>query len=500
MVTMIRKNFTHIGKGKFIALIVGCLLFAISGRVNTTLSYEQHTLSALTDHYYLIYFAIPVFLLICFSLMEDDSEIVIMRYGSYSRYFWTKWISLASISLVFMLIQLAAILASGIGLTSQNDWALSGSPAVSELFGVLGNTFASPGLCFALTALYMFFGLCMTALVCMWIGHFLTKSLSVKVLITLYVITMCGIKIPIVQKLPITFFSHLIILHHNLTGEYRFAITIITAVLMIALILWTVKKRPNVGRKGLTVTPKGLTAYYSKMLFTPRNGIVMAAAVCLLALLKYFQTGGAPDAHEWIKAFFAGHGIGTLRILNFLEMLISNGVPVYMLAVFIEKITSNHSDFITIRLKKRVKMLSGIINTAALFILLYGTCLALIPILIISVSGAGINGDTVSLTLLATGLKLLDIAAQFLLMAGIYCFTGHITAGFIAITGLNLLCVLPEKAARFIPFGLSSLARLNIPGVENGLSFPAAYAVLLAFGCLLFLWLRFLGYKKLLKN
>ena len=64
MIALIRKNLRLWGYGKSLALFTGCILFSISGRLNGGIAYERHILSAVSDHYYLTYFVLPIVLLI----------------------------------------------------------------------------------------------------------------------------------------------------------------------------------------------------------------------------------------------------------------------------------------------------------------------------------------------------------------------------------------------------------------------------------------------------
>ena len=80
MIALIRKNLRLWGYGKSLALFTGCILFSISGRLNGGIAYERHILSAVSDHYYLTYFVLPIVLLSCFSFIDDDGEPVILRF------------------------------------------------------------------------------------------------------------------------------------------------------------------------------------------------------------------------------------------------------------------------------------------------------------------------------------------------------------------------------------------------------------------------------------
>ena len=115
MAALMRKNFRLWGYGKALALFAGCLLFSIGGRLNEGIYYEQHILSAVSDHYYLTYFMLPILLLCSFSFLEDDEETVILRFQSYHSYFLKKWLGAGLSAFLLAAVQSAAILLSGIG-------------------------------------------------------------------------------------------------------------------------------------------------------------------------------------------------------------------------------------------------------------------------------------------------------------------------------------------------------------------------------------------------
>lgn len=98
MAALIKKNFRLWGYGKVFVLFAGCLLFSVSGRLNEGIYFEQHILSAVSDHYYLTCFLLPVLLLSCFSFLEDDGENVILRFQSYHSYFYRKWLGTGGLS------------------------------------------------------------------------------------------------------------------------------------------------------------------------------------------------------------------------------------------------------------------------------------------------------------------------------------------------------------------------------------------------------------------
>jgi hypothetical protein len=498
---LLRKNLNGGVKGPLAGLFAVCLIFSLSARTSAEPSFVQHCLSIITDHYYLLYFMLPMFLLLCFFVIEDDSEVVVMRYKTYFRYFICKWFSLTAISLVFMAVQLSAVAISGLGLPMDSEWMIIEGYVTYELFRVLSSLFTSPALCIAAVTSYMFVGLCVAAMVLMWVGHFLSKSSAIKIMLSLYLLSIVSMRIEFFRDLPITTFNHIVILHHNLTGINRMLITAVTAAVLVCVILWTVKKHWSRQLLLSKRQAKGITPYYCKELISKKNTIIIGAVVILMIVWKYLQNAGDLSGEEWIIGLFAGHGTGGFHILSFIEMLLLNGAPIYLLAAFIEKATTEHSVFITVRLKNRKDILVGILTSALLFVLLYGVFLAVFPI--IGLSAMGLPIDTGMLTLLgfSVGTKLLDIVVQALFITGIYCLTGQITAGFIGVIAANLLCVAPLDFMKYLPFGISSLSRINLSQIgTEGIASLYAALILLATSALFIGWLLTAGYKRLPKN
>lgn len=495
---LLRKNLNGGVKVTLAGLFVACLLYGLSVRMGVEQSFILHLLAVMSDHYYLLYFMLPLFLLLCFFVIEDDSEMVILRHKTYFHYFVRKWLSLAVISFIFIAVQLLAIVISGIGLPMNGGWMIVNGGTTEELFTVLSSFFASPTLSFTSITAYMCIGLCLTAMILMWISHFLSKSWAIKTMLFLYLLSVMSIKIGFLQGLPITVFNHIVILHHNLSSSHRLIITVVTSIVLVCAILWTVKKHWNRQLSFSKRKVRGITPYYCKELIDRKNIIILGAIVVFMVVWKYLQSAGDINGNEWLIRLFAGHGTGSFHILSFTEMLLFNGAPIYLLAVFIEKATTEHSGFITVRLKKRKDILVGILTSALLFVLVYGVFLAVLPIIGLSLMGLPIDIGTLTLLGLSVGLKLLDIAVQSLLIIGIYCLTGQITAGFIGLVAVNLLCIAPIE---YLPFGLSSLSRISLPqiGVEGIASLYAAL-ILLATSALFVGWLFAAGYKRLPKN
>ena len=136
---MIRKLYTQIGWGKFLLLLAFSVVFGLSERTSGASGLSAHVLAALNDQYYFIFAILPILLFVCGSVMEDDAEIVISRYGTYSHYFVAKWRSLGMLCSGLWLVQMVMLFLTGLGLqVTANEWDnLSGGSLLKEIVSLL---------------------------------------------------------------------------------------------------------------------------------------------------------------------------------------------------------------------------------------------------------------------------------------------------------------------------------------------------------------------------
>lgn len=497
MFALFRKNLCLWGYGKAIALFAGCLIFSISGRVNHELSYEQHILSAVSDHYYLTYFMLPMVLLTCFSFLDDDGMPVILRFQSYHGYFLRKWFGSGIIALLLAIIQTAAILLSGIGLSLGNQWGLTAGATEAELFIMLQQYFPTPIQAFIIFIFYQFIGSWLIFGICLCIGHFAGRKWSVRMNVVLYIISAVWIKVPAIQTLPLTSFNHLLILHHNLSIPYRFEVTGVT-LLLLALIISASIRFLWRGLPSFQMQGRGIAAYYFHELMTRRNLLILCGVV--LCIVLYKGLGDRMESGmEWIYTLFSGHGTGYFQVLPFFELLITGGAPLYLLAVFVEHRVSGQSIFISVRAKNRKNLMTGILSVSAKFVGVYAMLWLAGGLLGTFFVGDRIEAPVFNVLLYAVLMKYFDVFFQFLVMLCVYLFTKKVSIGFLVVLAGNMLCVLPGHGMAWFPFGLSSLMRISFTDSGIGISAVAALCIEISLVILLMVWMFAFGYKKILE-
>lgn len=453
-----------------------------------------HVLDVLNDQYYFIFAVLPVFLFLCASVMEDDGPLTLVRYDTYGGYFFAKWRALAALSVFLWLGQMLALLLSGLGLPVDGSWNIGAGQMGDDIFRLLQGTFPSPIGAALCSAGYLLLGYWMIGLTALWLGYFCQRSLAVKLLMGLYVLAVAWIKLPIMSRPPFVFFTgfnHWILLLHNLTEPWRPALTAGVTIALTTGIVWSIRWKwrwqPNMPQHRQT----GLACYYRRLLFSRQNFLMLAAAILLPATLFWLRGGPLEEEAGWLLRLFAGHGTGYFFPMGLISLLVMDILPLWTLCVLAERVAGERSAFLTIRLSRRKELMTAILSSGFLWIFLYGCLLitvALIPPLMLDLSAGG------WLALMVVGLKLLDIGVQFLLILAALCLTGQTTVGFVAMALMHFLCILPIS---WLPVGISSLIRLDLPQIGGTIPPLAAAILLTALAFALLIWLYGWGTKRL---
>ena len=407
-------------------------------------------------------------------------------------------LDLHSIAVILTAVQTGAILLSGIGLPLGNEWNLAAGATEAELFSTLEQLFASPLQAFVCFTLYQLIGSWLIFGICMWIGHFTGRKWTIRIVIVLYVLSAVWIKLPAIQNIPLTSFNHLLILHHNFGEPARPWSTGFTLLLFMLTIMFSVRFAWRGHLPQLRLKCHGIAAYYSYELMTKRNILILLAVVVGITLYKGLGYGAAESDAEWIYSLFAGHGTGYFQVFPFLEMLITSGVPLYLLAAFVEHTVNGQSIFISVRAKSRRHLVKGILSVSTKFLIIYAFFWLMAGLIGASLFSTGLTIVSFRLMLYAVLMKCLDILVQYLIVLGIYIATRQVTIGFLVLVAGNLLCILPGNWVAYSPFGLSSLTRISVVEPGIGISAVSAFGIEAAILTLMIAGILMWGYKKIL--
>lgn len=499
MKAILRREREQFFTGKILFLIFGCVLFSLSARQSTSLSYMQFVLHMLSEHYYITYFMIPVFLLVIYKSFDDEVEYILIRSRYYWKYFWTKALALFLNIVGFVFVQIVTIMLVSIGLSTEQSFATS-NPYMLEIFQAYAEYFRTPLTAIIAASGYMIIGLTVMSVLFLTVHHFFSKKTVSIVMITLYVLITFGLKIPGLNDIPFLFMNNYILLFYNLSSKNGLIISLLSMmfILIVAMILvkfyW--KKQSNLQ---FELKVKGIAFYYARYLFTKKNVLILIAIVSFISVWKLFNVSSFSEttAKDFFMSLFYGHGVNEFYMIAFLEMLILNGVPLYLFAIFMEGIHRAESVGLMIRLKTKKSLVKAILRISTIFIVMYIGLLLGIGLILVVSQGLSMDGIT-RLVAGASMLKFLDIIFQFLLFITLFIWKRNVTMAFLMVLSTNVISLLPISWVIYFPTGLSSLARNRTVIGDRGISFIVSALIMVGFSCGLWTYIKYKGYQKVL--
>ena len=496
MKTLIKLDLNKLISNKLLFLLFGLTIFSMDERITQTLSSQQFILYIFTEHYYLTYLMMPIFMLSIYSSLDDDMEYILIRSTSYWNYFKGKLAVYGIFSFMFVIAQFVVAFIMSIGLRSDNNFNVPNNPSY-ELFGYYSQHFSSVTQAIFINCIYMIAGLFIVSIAFFTINNFFSKKVSTKIMIIVYILMIFGLKIDKVNNLPIVFIDNYIIFHRNFGYDSKLFINILTMTTVLIVVCILNKKYWNKKLKIKDIR-KNKISYYKRLLFSRYNIVMICSVLILMSFWGLLKGNSSFESmNDYLVNLFVGHPVNNIRIIEFLEMLVLNTTPIYIIAIFLEQESSERSLFINIRFGKGIKWMNSILKTSMLFVVSYVLLNIAIPIAIGIFNNIPITSQVIQLSTNIFIIKVLDLSLQVLVLILLYSLSKNITLSFLSLLLLNSLCFLPFKWCLYLPFGISSLSRFKYIG-DYGLTLIPVIIELSAFTLLSFIYIEKFAYKKIL--
>ena len=496
MKTLIKLDLNKLISNKLLFLLFGLTIFSMDERITQTLSSQQFILYIFTEHYYLTYLMMPIFMLSIYSSLDDDMEYILIRSTSYWNYFKGKLAVYGIFSFMFVIAQFVVAFIMSIGLRSDNNFNVPNNPSY-ELFGYYSQHFSSVTQAIFINCIYMIAGLFIVSIAFFTINNFFSKKVSTKIMIIVYILMIFGLKIDKVNNLPIVFIDNYIIFHRNFGYDSKLFINILTMTTVLIVVCILNKKYWNKKLKIKDIR-KNKISYYKRLLFSRYNIVIICSVLILMSFWGLLKGNSSFESmNDYLVNLFVGHPVNNIRIIEFLEMLVLNTTPIYIIAIFLEQESSERSLFINIRFGKGIKWMNSILKTSMLFVVSYVLLNIAIPIAIGIFNNIPITSQVIQLSTNIFIIKVLDLSLQVLVLILLYSLSKNITLSFLSLLLLNSLCFLPFKWCLYLPFGISSLSRFKYIG-DYGLTLIPVIIELSAFILLSFIYIEKFAYKKIL--
>ncbi len=496
MKTLIKLDLNKLISNKLLFLLFGLTIFSMDERITQTLSSQQFILYIFTEHYYLTYLMMPIFMLSIYSSLDDDMEYILIRSTSYWNYFKGKLAVYGIFSFMFVIAQFVVAFIMSIGLRSDNNFNVPNNPSY-ELFGYYSQHFSSVTQAIFINCIYMIAGLFIVSIAFFTINNFFSKKVSTKIMIIVYILMIFGLKIDKVNNLPIVFIDNYIIFHRNFGYDSKLFINILTMTTVLIVVCILNKKYWNKKLKIKDIR-KNKISYYKRLLFSRYNIVMICSVLILMSFWGLLKGNSSFESmNDYLVNLFVGHPVNNIRIIEFLEMLVLNTTPIYIIAIFLEQESSERSLFINIRFGKGIKWMNSILKTSMLFVVSYVLLNIAIPIAIGIFNNIPITSQVIQLSTNIFIIKVLDLSLQVLVLILLYSLSKNMTLSFLSLLLLNSLCFLPFKWCLYLPFGISSLSRFKYIG-DYGLTLIPVIIELSAFILLSFIYIEKFAYKKIL--
>ena len=496
MKTLIKLELNKLTSNKLLFLLFGLTIFSMDERITQTLSSQQFILYIFTEHYYLTYLMMPIFMLSIYSSLGDDMEYILIRSTSYWNYFKGKLAVYGIFSFMFVIAQFVVAFIMSIGLRSDNNFNVPNNPSY-ELFGYYSQHFSSVTQAIFINCIYMIAGLFIVSIAFFTINNFFSKKVSTKIMIIVYILMIFGLKIDKVNNLPIVFIDNYIIFHRNFGYDLKLFINILTMTTVLIVVCILNKKYWNKKLKIKDIS-KNKISYYKRLLFSRYNIVMICSVLILMSFWGLLKGNSSFESmNDYLVNLFVGHPVNNIRIIEFLEMLVLNTTPIYIIAIFLEQESSERSLFINIRFGKGIKWMNSILKTSMLFVVSYVLLNIAIPIAIGIFNNIPITSQVIQLSTNIFIIKVLDLSLQVLVLILLYSLSKNMTLSFLSLLLLNSLCFLPFKWCLYLPFGISSLSRFKYIG-DYGLTLIPVIIELSAFILLSFIYIEKFAYKKIL--
>lgn len=496
MKTLIKLDLNKLISNKLLFLLFGLTIFSMDERITQTLSSQQFILYIFTEHYYLTYLMMPIFMLSIYSSLDDDMEYILIRSTSYWNYFKGKLAVYGIFSFMFVIAQFVVAFIMSIGLRSDNNFNVPNNPSY-ELFGYYSQHFSSVTQAIFINCIYMIAGLFIVSIAFFTINNFFSKKVSTKIMIIVYILMIFGLKIDKVNNLPIVFIDNYIIFHRNFGYDSKLFINILTMTTVLIVVCILNKKYWNKKLKIKDIS-KNKISYYKRLLFSRYNIVMICSVLILMSFWGLLKGNSSFESmNDYLVNLFVGHPVNNIRIIEFLEMLVLNTTPIYIIAIFLEQESSERSLFINIRFGKGIKWMNSILKTSMLFVVSYVLLNIAIPIAIGIFNNIPITPQVIQLSTNIFIIKVLDLSLQVLVLILLYSLSKNMTLSFLSLLLLNSLCFLPFKWCLYLPFGISSLSRFKYIG-DYGLTLIPVIIELSAFILLSFIYIEKFAYKKIL--
>lgn len=474
---IIKKNLREFYSPKicFVVIVFSWQAATLFQEGKGTLSFWEFILVAMTDHYYIFYFALPFLAIALYRQLDVESDSILIRIKKFSHYFLIQATSILLITIFYITLHLIIAMLIGIQLRNfQNTFSLMGRWHTELIF--LSSYFETPGSALIASIIYTILGLTFINILIFTLNHFFGKKISVASQILAYLLLIIGLHSEIDNVFPVLFLNKYLILHHGLHNSMSSFVFYIKIEIIVLISIYFVFrrfwwKRFNYKKNRLI---KGVKGWYIKSLFKKKDLCIIFLVSSIPVLSKIIIKSGLTFPDLIISQFW-GHGTGYFSLIEFMNMLVYNGLPIYFLCVFYQNCKDNSNIPVIIRVKNIKSWMNEILKVSVLFLVIYVTMTVVLTISLGIIFNLDLQGFQVMKEVFTVGrfpepniyeiilpfilLKTFELTLLYLIIILLDSYLHKVALSYTILLLGHGLCILNLKYIEYIPIGIAFLSR-----------------------------------------
>jgi hypothetical protein len=450
----------------------------------------EYALLGMSDHYYMVFFFLIIYFVALAKTIKGSDALSIIRAGRYFSYYTGKLAAIALFTASLVFLHAAIIMAIG---SARHGWgndftnALGSIVSVSEIIMQYRGSFQTPLAAFICMCIYLTMGLSACSGVLMLIAHRFSERAVILAAAGAYLLITVTLHFNIDKSAPFLFVNNYLFLHRAIYYGAPLGFAAVSALAVSVSTLLANRQRRQVARR-LAGWVSPLRTFGEALSF--RNIAVLLGVSLVLAILSAIKN--MPEAASGIEhaiMVFWGYGLGYFNAIDFLQLIILNGMPIYILsAYFGNKMSMRGMVMIRYGHKRRwfaslqasmAKLIAFLLIATSIFCFLIGA-------LYLAFGDSGGGGDMLAgvgsplgALLIGLSLRIFEIMFMQMFFLVVHSFAKSVSVSFLTTMAMYLSVIVLNY--RFVPFGLSSLCRALEIGSQgllaNALLAAAIFAV-----------------------
>lgn len=428
---------------------------------------DGYVILVLTNHYQVLYFILPILLIIIAKYSKNIRLIEKIRYRSTPNLIKYKRLEFVCWLLAYFVLQLLIIFLIGM---SKLDFSFQSTPiqfaGYNEILSLVNaylKFFDNSILAILAIIMYFIFGFSVLVSLLLVIGQKFGYQRMIVTALIVYVLTFIGFKTELKTRLPILFFNNYILLHHALfvNGGLKFIFVILVGLLILGMSYFRKMKQHHLAFNDLVVSR--------------REKYLSFTFLSTIFVLQVLTTATAENINfrEIILTIFYGTNPQDYYFIGWLRLFLIYFIPIFIVGISESRLKKYGQETIMIRFQNYDTFQQSWLKSEISYLLKY-------MVLVVMISYASfLLGSTITdgyheLTMVLGSnfnMELLNryvigyvitLSFDFVVFKMISQLSNEVVAMLILVLTSFLAFWLPDLAFLNLNFGIANLAQKSI--------------------------------------